>query len=145
MPHLPSDVLSKLDKQAAISSTTAQQDASKTIFSVVSSGRSVAGVIATTSNATNAVISAAIDELVLRQTRVIRMGQAKVSCLGPALAMDHLRINEMQINGGSVDRSKQIVQGLQLLGQPVPDEKRRLLVIEDAEGVDPALLENLAH
>lgn len=145
MLHAPSDLLNKPDERTASPSTTVHQEASKTIVLAVCSGRSIVGVVAAAGTTTNAVISAALDDLASRKTRVIHMRRTTVSCLGPASAMDHLRVSEMQINGGNGERSKQIVQGLQLLGQPVPGETRRLLVIEEAEDVDPALLENLAR
>ena len=145
MLHAPSDLQNKPDRRTASPSTTVHQEASKTIVQAVCSGRSIVGVVAAAGTATDAVISAALDDLASRKTRVIHMRRTMVSCLGPASAMDHLRVSEMQINGGNGERSKQIVQGLQLLGQPVPGETRRLLVIEEAEDVDPALLENLAR
>lgn len=145
MLHAPSDLLNKPGGRTASPLTTVHQEASKTIVEAVCSGRSIVGVVAAEGTATRAVIAAALDDLASRKTRVIHMRRTTVSCLGPALAMDHLRVSEMQINGGGGERSKQIVQGLQLLGQPVPGETRRLLVIEEAEDVDPALLENLAR
>ena len=145
MLHAPSDLLNKPNGRTASPSTTVHQEAAKTIVHAVCSGRSIVGVIAAAGTATGAVIAAALDDLASRKARVIHMRRATVSCLGPASAMDHLRVSEMQINGGRGERSKQIVQALQLLGQPVPGETRRLLVIEEAEDVDPALLENLAR
>ena len=145
MLYAPLDTLNKPDRRVASPSTTVHQEASKAIVQAVCSGRSMVGVVAAAGNTTSAVIAAALNDLASRKTRVICMRRTTVSCLGPASAMDHLRVSELQTNGGNSDRSKQIVQGLQLLGQPVPGEVRRLLVIEDAEEVDPALLENLAR
>ncbi len=145
MPHTASDTLNKADGQVAPPSAVISQGASKTIVQAICSGRSIVGIVAAEGTATSAVMVAALDDLASRKTRIIRMGPAMVSCLGPASAMDHLRVSEMQINGGNGERSKQIVQGLQILGQPIPGETRRLLVIEEAESVDPELLENLAR
>ncbi len=145
MLHAPSDLLNKPGGQTASPSTMVDHDASKTIVHAVCSGRSIVGVVAAAGGATSAVVTAALDDLASQKTRIIHMRRTMVSCLGPASAMDHLRVSKMQINGGNDERSKQIVQGLQLLGQPVPGEMRRLLVIEEAEDVDPALLENLAR
>lgn len=145
MPHTASDTLDKPDGRVTPSSASISHDASKTIIQAICSGRSIVGVVAAAGTATSAVVVAALDDLASRKTRIIRMGPAMVSCLGPASAMDHLRVSEMQINGGNGERSKQIVQGLQILGQPIPGETRRLLVIEEAESVDPELLENLAR
>lgn len=145
MLHAPSDLLNKPGGRTASPLTTVDHDASKTIVHAICSGRAIVGVVAAAGTATSAVVAAALDDLASRKTRIIHMRRTTVSCLGPASAMDHLRVSEMQINGGNGNRSKQIVQGLQLLGQPVPGETRRLLVIEEAEDVDPALLENLAR
>lgn len=145
MPHTASDTLDRPDGRVTPSSASISHDASKTIVQAICSGRSIVGVVAAADTATSAVVVAALDDLASRKTRIIRMGPAMVSCLGPASAMDHLRVSEMQINGGNGERSKQIVQGLQILGQPIPGETRRLLVIEEAESVNPELLENLAR
>ena len=145
MLHANSDTLNVLNKRVASSSATIHQEATKTIVQAVCSGRPIVGVIGEASAATIAVIEAALADLAFRKTRIFRVCETMVSCLGPASAMDHLRVSEMKVNDGKHDRSKQVIQSLQLLGRPVPGETRRLLVIEGAESVDPELLDNLAR
>ena len=145
MPHAPTDTLAKPGRQAVSTSTKVYEETTKTIVQAICSGRSIVAVIAGANPATANIIEAVLEELASRKTRIIRIGPTKVACLGPSSAMDHLHVGGMQVNGGDPDRSKQIVQGLQLIGQPIPGEERRLLVIEEAESIAPDLLENLAR
>lgn len=124
--------------------TAGQREAARTIVQAICQGRPVTGVIADAGTTTGCVIDAALADLAARGTRIIRLRRTTVSCLGVASSMDRVKVGGMNGKGTVPERSRQVAECLQLIERPVPGETRRVLVLEEAEGVDPDLLGSLA-
>lgn len=144
MPNAALKVRATSDGRDMLLPTTGHREAAGAIVQAICLGRPIVGVIASPSTTTGAVLDAALADLASRGARIFYLRRTTVSCLGSASSMDRLKVSEMTGKGTASERSRQIAECLKLLGRPVPGETRRLLVIEEAEGVAPELLASLA-
>lgn len=131
-------------RQGFLVPATSHQEAARTIVQAICLGRSIVGIVASASTR-RSVLDAVLADLASRQTRVILACKTATACMGLASSMDWLKASRISGKGTVSERSRQIAECLQFFEVPVFGETRRILVIEDAEEVDPRLLEDLAR